>query len=70
MDRVIAAVRERAMLLILDNCEHVIESAATFAHQVLGECRRLRILATSREPLGITRRGRSDKSWADAVGDV
>ena len=42
------------MLLILDNCEHVIESAATFAHRVLGECRRLRILATSREPLGIT----------------
>lgn len=53
-NRVIAAVRERAMLLILDNCEHVIESAATFAHRVLGECRRLRILATSREPLGIT----------------
>ncbi|WP_433663702.1 BTAD domain-containing putative transcriptional regulator [Nocardia sp. CA-128927] len=53
-DRVIAALRERSMLLILDNCEHVIESAATFAHRVLGECRRLRILATSREPLGIT----------------
>ncbi|MEV4261368.1 BTAD domain-containing putative transcriptional regulator [Kribbella sp. NPDC049584] len=53
-DRVIAAVRERAMLLILDNCEHVIESAASFAHRVLGECPRLRILATSREPLGIT----------------
>src|SRR6185436_3390535 len=53
-DRVVAALRERAMVLILDNCEHVIESAATFAHRVLGECRRLRILATSREPLGIT----------------
>ncbi|QKV77083.1 BTAD domain-containing putative transcriptional regulator [Amycolatopsis sp. Hca4] len=53
-DRVIAALRERSMLLVLDNCEHVIESAAAFAHRVLGECRRLRILATSREPLGIT----------------
>ncbi|MET0237341.1 MAG: BTAD domain-containing putative transcriptional regulator [Kibdelosporangium sp.] len=53
-DRVIAAVRDRHALLILDNCEHVIESAAAFAHRVLGECRRLRILATSREPLGIT----------------
>ncbi|MFF0270255.1 BTAD domain-containing putative transcriptional regulator [Kribbella sp. NPDC004536] len=53
-DRAIAALRERAMLLILDNCEHVIESAARFAHRVLGECPRLRILATSREPLGIT----------------
>lgn len=53
-DRFIAAVRNRAMLLILDNCEHVIEHAAAFAHRVLGECPRLRILATSREPLGIT----------------
>ena len=50
----IAAIREREVLLILDNCEHVIESAAAFADRVLGECRRLRILATSREPLGIT----------------
>jgi predicted ATPase/DNA-binding SARP family transcriptional activator len=53
-DRLIAAIREREALLILDNCEHVIESAATFVHRVLGECRRLRVLATSREPLGIT----------------
>ena len=53
-DRLIAAIRERETLLILDNCEHVIESAASFAHRVLGQCRRLRILATSREPLGIT----------------
>src|ERR1700678_2340112 len=53
-DRLVAAIRERETLLILDNCEHVIESAAAFAHRVLGECQRLRILATSREPLGIT----------------
>jgi predicted ATPase/DNA-binding SARP family transcriptional activator len=53
-DRVVAAIRDREMLLVLDNCEHVIESAATFAHRLLGECRRLRVLATSREPLGIT----------------
>ncbi len=54
MDRLIAAIRDREALLILDNCEHVIESAAAFAHRILGECRRLRILATSREALGIT----------------
>ena len=53
-DRLIAAIRERETLLILDNCEHVIEQVATFAHRLLGECQRLRILATSREPLGIT----------------
>lgn len=54
LDGLIAAMRDREMLLILDNCEHVIESVATLAERVLGECRRLRILATSREPLGIT----------------
>ena len=54
VDGLIAAIRERDALLILDNCEHVIEAAAAFADRVLGECRRLRILATSREPLGIT----------------
>ncbi|MGS2806560.1 BTAD domain-containing putative transcriptional regulator [Nocardia sp. MW-W600-9] len=54
MDRLVAAIRDRETLLILDNCEHVIEAAATFAHRILGECTRLRILATSREPLGIT----------------
>ncbi|MEU4557930.1 BTAD domain-containing putative transcriptional regulator [Actinoplanes sp. NPDC023936] len=53
-DRLVTAIREREVLLILDNCEHVIEQAATLAHRLLGECRRLRILATSREPLGIT----------------
>ncbi|MEU4243530.1 BTAD domain-containing putative transcriptional regulator [Actinoplanes sp. NPDC026619] len=53
-DRLVAAMREREALLVLDNCEHVIEAAATFAHRLLGECRDLRILATSREPLGIT----------------
>lgn len=52
--RLITAIRERETLLILDNCEHLIESVATFAHRVLGECQRLRVLATSREPLGIT----------------
>jgi predicted ATPase/DNA-binding SARP family transcriptional activator len=54
VDGLIAAMRDREMLLILDNCEHVIESVAALALRVLGECRRLRILATSREPLGIT----------------
>lgn len=53
-ERLVAAVRDREMVLVLDNCEHVIEQAAVLAHRLLGECRRLRILATSREPLGIT----------------
>jgi predicted ATPase len=53
-DRLVSAIRDRETLLVLDNCEHVIESAAALAHRLLGECQGLRILATSREPLGIT----------------
>ncbi len=53
-ERLVAALRDQEALLILDNCEHVIATAAAFAHRMLGECRGLRILATSREALGIT----------------
>ena len=41
----------KLMLLILDNCEHVISEAASVADALLGSCTHLRILATSREPL-------------------
>ncbi|WP_327008922.1 winged helix-turn-helix domain-containing protein [Dactylosporangium sp. NBC_01737] len=40
-------------LLVLDNCEHVVEAAAKLSEDLLGRCPKLRILATSREPLGI-----------------
>ncbi|MFC8518609.1 BTAD domain-containing putative transcriptional regulator [Streptomyces sp. NPDC057257] len=43
----------RSQLLILDNCEHVIEAAAALAETLLTRCPGLTILATSREPLGI-----------------
>jgi predicted ATPase/DNA-binding SARP family transcriptional activator len=54
LDRLVAALRNRSTLLLLDNCEHLIGAVAVLAEQLLGECPRLRILATSREPLGIT----------------
>lgn len=41
-------------LLLLDNCEHLIEGAAAFAADLLAHSPRLRVLATSREPLAIT----------------
>ncbi|WP_433794765.1 BTAD domain-containing putative transcriptional regulator [Actinoplanes sp. CA-252034] len=41
-------------LLILDNCEHLVDAAARLADDLLGRLARLRILATSREPLAIT----------------
>jgi predicted ATPase/DNA-binding SARP family transcriptional activator len=44
---------ERDCVLVLDNCEHVIAAAAVLADRLLAHCPRLRIIATSREPLGI-----------------
>ncbi|MGX1808419.1 alpha/beta fold hydrolase [Nocardia sp. NPDC055321] len=41
-------------LIVLDNCEHVIEAAARLTHRLLRDDPMLRVLATSREPLGIT----------------
>ncbi|MEU8621993.1 BTAD domain-containing putative transcriptional regulator [Streptomyces sp. NPDC048623] len=43
----------RPLLLVLDNCEHVIDAAAALAETLLTHCPELRILATSREPLGV-----------------
>jgi predicted ATPase/DNA-binding CsgD family transcriptional regulator len=46
-------LRERSVLLVLDNCEHVVAECAELAGQLLAQGRNLVILATSREPLGI-----------------
>ena len=54
MARLVDLLADRCALLVLDNCEHLIESAARLAAGLLARCPRLRILATSREPLGIT----------------
>jgi hypothetical protein len=48
-----AAIGTSELLLILDNCEHVIGSCAEVSDGLLRACPRLRILATSREPLGV-----------------
>ncbi|MDQ0376670.1 BTAD domain-containing putative transcriptional regulator [Amycolatopsis thermophila] len=52
--RIEVALTGRRMLLIFDNCEHVIADAAKLVHRLLASCPGLRVLATSREPLGIT----------------
>ncbi|WP_317453409.1 BTAD domain-containing putative transcriptional regulator, partial [Streptomyces sp. CBMA291] len=43
----------RRMLLLLDNCEHLVGAAAALAETLLARCPGLRVLATSREPLGV-----------------
>jgi predicted ATPase/class 3 adenylate cyclase len=49
MDR----MRDRTMLVVLDNCEHVIAGAATVCRAIMAACHGVKLVATSREPLGI-----------------
>ena len=53
IDTLSTQLKSRALLIILDNCEHLIGAVATVAERLLRECKDLRILATSREPLRI-----------------
>jgi predicted ATPase/DNA-binding CsgD family transcriptional regulator len=53
-DTLADALRARNMLLVLDNCEHLIDACARFCQTLLAACPRVRILATSREPLRVT----------------
>jgi non-specific serine/threonine protein kinase len=46
-------LESRELLLVLDNCEQVVDATAGLVEPLLRACRRVRVLATSREPLGI-----------------
>jgi predicted ATPase/DNA-binding winged helix-turn-helix (wHTH) protein len=50
----VGGLKDKRMLLLLDNCEHVIGAAASLAAAVLSGVPQINILATSREPLGVT----------------
>ena len=52
-DTVIEALADQDSLILLDNCEHLIDAAAKFCDQVIRHCPKVRFLVTSREPLGI-----------------
>ncbi len=52
-DAVIEALGERPGILVLDNCEHVLAGAAELAERILSGCPGARLVATSREPLGV-----------------
>ncbi|MGH3406955.1 MAG: ATP-binding protein, partial [Streptosporangiaceae bacterium] len=53
-ERLADVLARRELLLVLDNCEHLVDAVARLAGQVLSRAPAVRILATSREPLGIT----------------
>lgn len=50
--RLVEYLRTRRLLLLLDNCEHVLDAAATLTDALVRGCPGLTVLATSREPLG------------------
>jgi transcriptional regulator with XRE-family HTH domain len=52
-DVLIESLRSRELLVVLDNCEHLVEACAQLATRVLRLCPSVRILATSREPLAM-----------------
>ena len=59
MTALLETLRDREMLLVLDNCEHIVEACALLVDALLRGCPRLRILATSREALGVS----GERAW-------
>lgn len=60
IDSIAEHLRSKRLLLVLDNCEHLLSACARAAGRLLSECAGVRILATSREALGIT----GEKVWS------
>lgn len=53
LERLVRDLRDHQVLLVLDNCEHLVADCASLAETLLEACPGLSVLATSREPLGV-----------------
>ena len=53
-ERLVEFLHPKRLLLVLDNCEHLVEAAAEAVEAITGGCPGVTVLATSREPLGVT----------------
>jgi len=53
LDSLIEFISDQSMLLIIDNCEHLLNACASLAEKLLTACPNLKLLATSRESLGL-----------------
>jgi predicted ATPase/DNA-binding SARP family transcriptional activator len=53
LEVLVGALRDRRTVVLLDNCEHVLDSTAVLVERVLTACPHIRVVATSREPLGV-----------------
>jgi predicted ATPase/class 3 adenylate cyclase len=54
LDTLVQALAPQRLLIVLDNCEHLVDACARTADAILRRCPRVHLLATSREPLGIS----------------
>jgi predicted ATPase/DNA-binding SARP family transcriptional activator len=52
-EELIRYLRDRRAMVVLDNCEHLVDACASLVESLLVSCGRLRVLATSREPLAV-----------------
>ena len=52
-EMVVRFIGDRQMLIVLDNCEHLADATASLIVELLGACRVMRLIATSREPTGV-----------------
>jgi predicted ATPase/DNA-binding SARP family transcriptional activator/predicted negative regulator of RcsB-dependent stress response len=59
LEGVVDTLRSQQLLLVLDNCEHLIETCASLVERLLRDCPQVTILATSREALGVP----GEKAW-------
>ncbi len=65
-DSIVDVLAPLTLLLVLDNCEHVLEGVAPLVARILRRCPTVRVLATSREPLGLP----GEATWALPPLDV
>ena len=54
VETMVATIKRKSLLLVFDNCEHVLDSASQLADSILQSCPHVKILATSRERLGVS----------------
>jgi len=66
LEALLAYLRSRRLLLVLDNCEHLVDEVARVAAAIVAQCPHVTILATSREPLGVS----GEKSYRLASLDI
>ena len=70
LDAIIDWVANRRLLIVLDNCEHLLDEVTLTVHTILSACNQLHVIATSREPLGLAGERVHRVPSLDVLGDA